>query len=108
MGIRFYTVVWGIDLETGKAEITTEASHSRRYLADQIRAGKIAGGRTHYIKIQEIETPMIDMSFIRRVFTGIAKKKEIEAGWDQLTYILQMVDHFAARVTSETGEVREA
>lgn len=108
MGIRFYRVIWGIDLSTGQADITTEAAHSRRYLSDQIKAGKIRDGRKHYVNIQEIETPMIDMTFVNRVFSGQAKKKELEAGYDQLAYIREMILHLAARVTSENGEVREA
>lgn len=106
-GIRFYSVIWSIDTKTASIDMTIEAAHSRRYLSDQIRAGAIREGHKSYFKIQEIEAPMIDLSFVIRVFNGKAKKKELDACADQFAYILELLTHCAARVRTLDGEVIE-
>lgn len=106
-GLRFYVVVWEMDIKNGTMISTIEAAHSRRYLVDQIKRGEINDGRTRYFKIQEIETPMVEMEYLQEVFSGRASKKDREAHRDQNTYVLELVRQAAARVIMEGGEVIE-
>ena len=106
-GIRFYRIVWSMDIENGQMDVTTEAASSRRLLYDQIKAGKIANGRKKYVKIQEAETPMIDMIYITKLLSGQCNKKEREALKDQSKYVLDLIRCCAARVLLEDGTVIE-
>lgn len=106
-GIRFYRIVWSMDIDNGQMEVTTEAASSRRLLYDQIKAGKIANGRKKYVKIQEAETPLIDVEQIGKLLRGKCNKKEREALKDQSRYVLDLIRCCAARVMLEDGEVIE-
>lgn len=106
-GLRLYVVVWEMDIKAGTMVSTIEAAHSRRYLVDQIKAGNVNEGRKRYFKIQEIETPMIEMEYLQNVFNGLSNKKDREAHKDQNAYVLELVRQVAARVMMENGEVME-
>lgn len=107
--IKFYNVVW--DTKTGQYKNTTEASHNRRYLTDMIRKGEIKydtnGTQWAMLKIQELETPMIDMNFIIDLFTTGSTKKNREACKDQAAYVIRLIEACALRVTLEDGRVIE-
>ena len=106
-GIRFYCVVWNMDTNAGTIETTIEASHSRRYLADQIKRGEVNGGKKKYIKIQEIETPLIEVEYIKKAFEGKTTKKERDAHQAQTEYVLQLILSHAARLMLPEGTVIE-
>ena len=106
-GIRFYRIVWSMDVDNGQMEVTTEAASSRRLLYDQIKAGKIANGRKKYVKIQEAETPLIDLIYMQKLLAGQCTKKEREALKDQSRYVLDLIRCCAARVLLEDGTVIE-
>lgn len=106
-GLRLYVVVWEMDVMNGTMVTTIEAAHSRRYLADQIKRGEINEGRRRYMKIQEIETPLIEMEYLQNVFSGLASKKDRQAHQAQNAYVLELVRQIAARVMLENGEVVE-
>lgn len=104
-GIRFYNVVW--DMQNGSYENSIEYAHSVRYLKDQIRRKEISHGEGHVLKVQEIETPMIEIEWLLKLFTELGNKKERESHADQAAYVLRLVENCAARVMLETGEVIE-
>ena len=106
-GLRLFVVVWEMDIKAGTMESTIEAAHSRRYLVDQIKQGLINENRRGYVKIQEIETPMIEMEYLQNVFEGLATKKEREAHQAQNAYVLELVRQAAARVLMEDGKAVE-
>lgn len=109
-GIRFYRCVW----DTGSGyQDTTEAAYSRRHLADKIRVIKNLdyqnsdGSRWKLLKIQEFETPMIELEWLLNLFTSAGNKKEREAHRDQAAYIIRLIEAYAARVLLEDGTVIE-
>lgn len=110
-GIRFFAVTWGqkVDLASGQhsIDITVEAAHSRRYLSDLIKQGKIADGRKKYIRIQEIETPMIELEYFHKLMNGKASKTEREQHKAQHAYVIQLIRSCAARMMDEEGKVFE-
>ena len=106
-GLRFYVVVWQMDITNGTMTTTIEAAHSRRYLVDQIKRGEINEGRRRYVKIQEIETPLIEMEYLQNLFSGLTSKKDSKAHKAQNVYVLELVRQAAARVMLENGEVIE-
>lgn len=107
-GIRFYNVVWS--LKNGRMfKNTTEYAYTRRHLSDKIRRGEIEyyeedGEKWKLLKIQAIETPMIEIEWLLKCFTGAVNKKEREAHREQTAYVLQLVESLAARVMLEDGE----
>lgn len=109
-GIRFYNVVWS--KPDGSFQNTTEAARTRRHMGDQIRAGAVSyqdddGRRWQPIKIQEIETPMIDITWLLDLFTRGGTKAEREAHREQAAYVLRLVETFAARVALVDGTTIE-
>lgn len=108
-GIKFYNVIWN----TGNGFTgTTEAAHSRRYLTDQIKRKDLQyfnddSTQWTMVKIQEIETPMIDLKWLLDLFTTSGNKKERELHREQAAYILRLVEHCAARVELEDGNFIE-
>lgn len=112
-GIRLFSVVWSMGSSPSgiQLEQTVEAAHSRRFLYDQIRAGEVNNGKQHYVKIQELETPMIDLDFFKNLFSGEFTtspddQKLIESHAEQAAYILQLIRCMAVRY-SEAGKVVE-
>lgn len=110
-GIRFYNVVWQHP-EKGFAQ-SLEAAHNRRYLRNQINAGEIVYDFSSdpeqpqmgsMLKIQEIETPMIEMEWLLKIFTTAGTKQEREAHREQAAYIIRLIEKCAARVLLEDGE----
>lgn len=102
-GIRFYYVVWSFE-PPENIETTIEAAHSKRYLVDQIKKGLIHDGRTKYYKIQEIETPLIELDYYDRLFSGDKiGSKEREAHRQQDAYIMELIKSCAARYTDNMG-----
>lgn len=106
-GIRFYKCIW--DTANGYRE-TIEASHNRRYLVNQMRKGELAyfneDGSTWAIeKIQETETPMIEIDWLLECFTTGSNKRERETHKDQAAYVIRLVESCAARVMLEGKEV---
>ena len=110
-GIRFFAVTWSqsVDLAAGNhtVETTIEAAHSRRYLADLIKQGKINGGKKKYVRIQEIETPLIEMEYYYKLMQGKTSAKEREAHRQSDAYVLQLIRSCAARYMDEEGAVIE-
>lgn len=109
-GIRFYNVVWS--KPDGSFTNTTEAAHTRRYLSDQLKSGTIAyfdesGRAWSVVKIQEMETPMIEITWLLDLFTKGLTKKEREAHMEQAAYVLRLVESMAARVQLENGDFIE-
>lgn len=109
-GIRFFNVVW--ETPMGAYENTTESAHSRRYLADQIRKKDVAyfddfGTEWKLIKIQEIETPVIEIEWLLNLFTTSGKKSDRESHKEQAAYVLRLVENCAARVILENGDIVE-
>lgn len=102
-GIRFYYVVWSFE-PPENIETTIEAAHSKRYLVDQIKKGLIHDGRTKYYKIQEIETPLIELDYYSRLMAGDKiTAKEREAHRQQDAYVLELIKSCAARYTDNKG-----
>ena len=110
-GIRFFAVTWKQEIDlvqnTHKIDTTIEAAHSRRYLADLIKQGKINGGKTKYVRIQEIEMPMIELNYYHKLLQGKATKAERAAHRLSDAYVLQLIRSCAARVMDEEGQVIE-
>lgn len=108
-GIRFYNVIWN----TGDSfTSTTEASHRRRYLSNQIKKGELqyfdeSGTPWEMVKIQEIETPVIEIKWLLDLFTSAGNKKERELHREQAAYVLRLVESCAARVALEDGNFIE-
>lgn len=107
-GIRFYNVVWSFN-NGNSYKNTTEYAYTRRHLTDRIRRGEIAyysedGEEWKVLKIQAIETPMIEISWLLKCFTEYGNKKEREAHREQAAYVLRLVESLAARVMMEDGE----
>lgn len=105
-GIRFYKCLWST--AAGYRE-TIEASHMRRYLFNQIKKGEIAyynedGSSWELEKIQETETPMIEIDWLLECFTTGSNKREREAHKDQAAYVIRLVEKCAARVAMEGKE----
>lgn len=111
-GIHFYKVLWR--LPSGAYEETTEAATSRRWLTDHIRIKDVtypeADGAT-VIKIQQIETPVIDFDYIVKSFETGCTKAERREHAQEAAYVLNLIDKMAARVLYRDevaeGEVRE-
>ena len=106
-GIRFYKCLWSAD--AGYRE-TIEAAHNRRYLVNQIKKGELRyenetdGSAWEIEKIQETETPMIEIDWLLECFTTGSTKKEREAHKDQAAYVIRLVEKCAARVAMEGKE----
>lgn len=108
-GIRFYNVIW--DKGNGFAN-TIEASHSMRYLKDQIKKNYIEYfnndcTRWTMVKVQEIETPMVEIEWLLDLFTTSGNKKTREVHKEQAAYVLRLVESCAARVVLEDGSFIE-
>lgn len=106
-GIRFYKCLWSIP-EGGYRE-TIEAAHNRRYLVNQIKKGELQyenedGSVWEIEKIQETETPMIEIDWLLECFTTGSTKKEREAHKDQAAYVIRLVEKCAARVAIKGKE----
>lgn len=108
-GIRFYNVIW----DTGNGfSNTTEAAHSRRYLFNQIKKNDLqyfseSGQPWEMVKIQEIETPIIEIAWLLDLFTAYGNKKIREEHRHQAAYVLRLVEKCAARVALEDGSFIE-
>lgn len=106
-GIRFYKVIWQ---SGGSYHETVEIATCRRNLNNAIKRGDIkylvegAAEASKIVKIQEMETPMIDMQFLIELFTTGSTKKNREAHKDQTAYVLRLVENCAARVMIEDGK----
>lgn len=105
-GIRFYKCLWSTC--AGYRE-TIEAAHHRRYLVNQIKKGELKyvnkdGSAWELEKIQETETPMIEIDWLLDCFTTGSTKKEREAHKDQAAYVIRLVEKCAARVAMEGKE----
>lgn len=110
-GMRFYNIVWQHS-EKGFAQ-STECTNNRRNLVNQIKSGEVSFDFSDdpeqpqpgtVLKIQEIETPMIEMEWLLKLFTTSGNKQEREAHREQAAYILRLVEKCAARVLLEDGE----
>ena len=110
-GIKFYRCVW--ETPGGRYENTTEAAHSRRYLMDSIKKGIIqyysidCETPWELLKVQEMETPLIDMMFLDDLFRTGSTKKIREASAEQADYVKRLVKACAARVLLENGDIIE-
>lgn len=109
-GIRFFNCVWN----TGaKYQNTTEYGNSRRHLSDKIRVTKEInyqnddGSAWELVKIQEIETPMIEIEWLLNLFTTAGKKADRAAHAEQAAYIIRLIETCAARVLFEDGRTIE-
>lgn len=109
-GIRFFNCVWN----TGeKYQNTTEHAYSRRHMSDKIRVTKEVsytnddGSAWELVKIQEIETPMIEIAWLLDLFTTAGKKADRIAHAEQAAYIIRLIESCAARVLFEDGRVVE-
>ena len=108
-GIRFYNVIWN---KGSGFTNTVEAAHSMRYLKDQIKKKDVAyfnddGTSWEMVKVQEIETPMIEIAWLLDLFTTSGNKKVREAHKEQAAYVLRLVETCAARVALEDGNFIE-
>lgn len=110
-GIRFYNVVWTTPTEG--LHQTIEAETTRKRLQNKIREGRIEyffGERQEkgtVVKVQDIETPMIEIEWLLKLFTTAGTKEERETHRDQAAYVLRLVEMFAARVHLENGDYIE-
>lgn len=108
-GIRFYNVVW----ETGSGYTnTTEGALSFRNMKDILKRGEVEyynedGSAWNVVKVQEIETPMIEIEWLLDLFTKSGTAKSREAHRDQAAYVLRLVERCAARVKLENGDFIE-
>lgn len=109
-GIRFFNCVWN----TGSSyQNTTEYAYSRRHISDKIKVTKEVQYFTdqnepwELVKIQEIETPMIEIEWLLNLFTTAGKKNDRVAHAEQAAYILRLVEVCAARVLLEDGRTIE-
>lgn len=106
-GIHFYSVIW--QSGSGAIDTTIEAATSRRWLVDHIRTGDVKhedAPEAKPIKIQQIETPVIDFDWLVKTFeTGCDKKARKEHA-QEAAYVLHLVEKMAARVLyrDEVGE----
>lgn len=109
-GIRFFRCIW--ESSVGVMD-TTEAAYSRRALSDRIKAGQIEyycqdiQEKYSLLKIQEYETPMIELEWLLKLFTTAGNEKEREAHREQAAYVLRLVELTAARVHLENGDYIE-
>lgn len=109
-GIRFFRCIW--ESSEGVMD-TTEAAYSRRALSDRIKAGQIeyihhdTQEKYNLLKIQEYETPMIELEWLLKLFTTAGNAKEREAHKEQAAYVLRLVELTAARVHLENGDFIE-
>lgn len=108
-GIKFYRVIWDCD---GTYVDSIEASHNRRYLAGSIKKNDVnyfnkSGVQGKMVKIQEIETPLVEIEWLLKLFTEAGNKKSRNSHRDQAAYVLRLVETCAARVILETGEIIE-
>ena len=108
-GIRFYNVIWNT---WHGFSSTTEASHSRRYLSNQIKRGDLqyfdeSGRPWEMVKIQEIETPVVEIKWLLDLFTTAGNKRDRELHKEQAAYVLRLVEKCAARVALENGDFIE-
>ncbi len=109
-GIRFFRCIW--ESSDGVMD-TTEAAYSRRALSDRIKAGQIeyyhqdSQEKYSLLKIQEYETPMIELEWLLKLFTTAGNAKEREAHREQAAYVLRLVELTAARVHLENGDYIE-
>ncbi len=107
-GVRFYNVIW--ETEHNGFHQTVEAETSRRRLHTKIKNGEIeyffgsGQERGQVLKIQEMETPLIELSWLLECFTTGGTKESREEHKQQAAYVLRLVEHCAARVISEDGE----
>lgn len=107
--VRFFQVVWQTGIGFTQ---TTEAAPHRRYLVNQIKGGEVAyydedGKSWSLVKIQELETPMIEEAWFIDLFTTGSTKKEREAHREQMQYVLRMITACAARVALANGDFIE-
>ena len=103
-GMRLFSVLWSMKTTPSGVSFDTsiEAAHSRRFLYDQIKKGEVRDGQTKYYKIQELETPMIDLDFFQELLhgeytTSRQALKKIDEHRDQADYICQLIRCMAAR-----------
>lgn len=59
------------------------------------------------VKIQDIETPMIEVEWLMRLFTTAGNRKDRVSHAEQAAYILRLVEACAARILFEDGRVIE-
>lgn len=102
-GIRFYRVIW---IQGDEFYTITTAAHSKRYVIDKARNGDY-GVDGELLKVQEVETPLIDMEWLIDLFTSGSSKTEREAHVLETQYVLKLVENFAARIKTEDGEIIE-
>lgn len=109
-GIRFFNCVWN----TGTTyQNTTEHAYSRRHMSDKIRVTKEIGYQNEdgsaweLVKIQEIETPMIEIEWLLNLFTTAGKKADRVAHAEQAAYVIRLIEACAARVLFEDGRAIE-
>lgn len=112
-GIRFYKVIWYTPTGKQGYHETIEPATSRRNLSNKIARGdliyKFDGCEeiAQPIKIQEIETPVIEVSWLLNMFSTGGTKAEREAHRQQAAYVLHLVETCAARVMKEDGTIIE-
>lgn len=110
VGIRFFNCVWDTG---GKYQNTTEYANSRRHMSDKIRVTKEVcytnddGSVWELVKIQEIETPLIEIDWLLNLFTTAGKKADRIAHAEQVAYIMRLIESCAARVLLEDGRTIE-
>lgn len=106
-GIHFYKVLWR--LPSGVYDETTEAATSRRWLTDHIRMKDVShpvGDGATVIKIQQVETPVIDFDYVVKAFETGCTKQERKEHAQEAAYVLNLIEKLAARVKyrEERGE----
>lgn len=106
-GIHFYKVLWR--LPSGAYDETTEAATSRRWLTDHIRMKDVFhpnGDGAAVIKIQKVETPVIDFDYVVKAFETGCTKLERKEHAQEAAYVLNLIEKLAARVKyrKERGE----
>lgn len=99
-GIHFYNVIW--QSESGLIDNTIEAGTSRRWLVDHIRTGDIKAPEdmkgAKMLKVQEFETPIIDMDWLEKTFATGGTKQERKEHAKEAAYVLNLVEKLAARI----------
>lgn len=112
-GIRFYRVIWYTPSGEQGYHETIEAANNRRHVSNLIKDGKIirkfAGCDeiAQPVKIQEIETPVIELEWLLKLFEKSGTKADREAHREQAAYILRLVEACAVRVLKEDGTLIE-
>lgn len=99
-GIHFFRCVWR-DAD-GKYFESTEAGTSKRWLYDQIKYRK--GGvkpSGDLVKIQPIETPIVNLDWLVKMFETGCNKKEREENREAACYVLHLVEILGARVEKD-------